>query len=413
MDKNSSFGQSAPGFVLPKVGATWTVSEEKFFRPLLSVFNSMRVRASWGTTGRSPVPGSAITTLVAAPYNIIGGSNVAGAVPGNPGNSDLKPERGTEFEAGIDASFLHDRLTLDVTYFHKVTDNLIIQEPVPPSLGFSSNPFANLGSVLNSGFEVSLNYSAFHSRNFDWDINLGANTLHNELTSLGGIAPFNLGIGRTIVGQQLGVEAANSILAVNTATNVVTVSDSLTPVGNQFPTFEWHLTNSFTIAKNFRFSALFDAKTGFSVLNETQFFRETQLVRSNARLDPTVLGPVEFLRRFGNQTPGAASFVDSTGKAYTVATADQDYFQSGNFVRLREISVTYTVPPNYLSLFHNKIAGASVSLAMQNVKLWTRYQGPDPEVISAPTGVAGAFFREDFLTLPSPRATTLRFNFTF
>ncbi len=425
VDKNSSFGTSAPGFVLPKVGGTWTISDEKFFQPITKYVNSLRVRASWGTTGRSPLPGSALTTLNTAPYNLIGGSNVAGAVPGNPGNAGLKPEKGTEFESGIDASFFHDRLTADLTYFHKVTDNLIIQQPVPISLGYATNPYANVGSVLNEGFELTLNYNALHSRYVDWDINLGANTLHNELTSLGGLAPFNLGIGRTIVGQQLGVEAANKVLSANLATGIVYVSDTLTPVGNQFPTLEWHLTNSFTLFKNFRVSALLDAKKGFSVLNETAYFRETQLVRSNARLDPTVLGPLEYLRRYGNLTAGQPSFIDSmypalaqagsaaaSAHSYTVATADQDFFMPGDFVRLRELSVTYTIPPKYFSLFKDKVTGGTVSLAMQNVKLWTNYPG-DPEVISNPNGVGGAFFREDFLTLPNPRQTTLRFDFTF
>ena len=413
VDKNSSFGTDAPGFVLPKVGGSWVISEEKFFQPLTKVVNSLRVRASWGTTGRSPLPGAAIQTLVAAPFNLNSGSNIAGAIPGNPGNTDLKPEKGTEFEAGLDAGFLHDRLTATVTYFRKSTSDLLIQQPVPVSLGFASNPWANLGSVLNEGLEVTLAYNAVHTRNFDWDIHAGANTLHNELTSLGGIAPFNLGVGRTIIGQQLGVMAANKVLSVNTATNQVFVSDSLTPVGNQLPTFEWNLTNTFTVFKNFRINALLDAKTGFNIYNLTQYFRETQLVRSNARLDPKVLGPTEFLRRFGNQTPGQPSFVDSLGHSYTVATANGDYFQAGDFVRLREISVAYLVPSQYLNIFHNKISSASVTFALENVALWTKYQGPDPEVVSNPAGIGGAFAREDFLTLPNPRMTTLRFDFSF
>jgi TonB-linked SusC/RagA family outer membrane protein len=422
VDKNSSFGSSAPGFVLPKVGGTWTLSEEKFFQPLTKVVNSLRLRAAWGTTGRSPQPGSAITTLVAAPFNLNSGGNIAGAIPGNPGNQNLKPEKGTEFETGIDAAFLHDRLTIDLNYFHKVTNQLIIQQPVPVSLGFNANPYVNLGSVENSGFELTVNYNVLHMRNFEWDVRGGANTLHNELTSLGGIPPFNLGIGRTIVGQQLGVEAANKILSANTQTGIVYVSDSLTPVGNQLPTLEWSLTNTFTVFKNFRVTALLDAKKGFSVLNYTAYFRETQLVRSNARLDPTVLGPTEFLRRFGNPVAGQPSFIDSlyvAGSAtasqhtYTVATADQDYYQPGDFVRLRELSVAYSVPGNLLGSLKNKISSASITLALQNVALWTRYGGPDPEVVSNPTGVAGAFFREDFLTLPNPKRTSLRFDFTF
>ena len=71
---------------------------------------------------------------------------------------------------------------------------------------FSSNPLANIGSVENSGLELALNISAINRQNVRWDIRAGANTLHNELTSLGNVIPFPLGgVGRTIVGQQLGV----------------------------------------------------------------------------------------------------------------------------------------------------------------------------------------------------------------
>ncbi len=206
-----------------------------------------------------------------------------------------------------------------------------------------------------------------HVRNFDWDIRGGANTLHNQLTRASATSRRStLGVGRTVVGQQLGVEVANKVLSTNLASGVVYVSDTLTPVGNQLPTLEWSFTNTFTLFKNVRVTALFDAKKGFSVLNETAYFRETQLVRSNARLDPTVLGPTEFLRRFGNQTPGQPSFIDSgyvagsataSAHTYTVATADQDYYQPGDFVRLRELSVAYTLPQTYLGVFHNKICG--------------------------------------------------------
>jgi hypothetical protein len=61
----------------------------------------------------------------------------------------------------------------------------------------------------------------------------------------------------------------------------------------------------------------------------------------------------------------------------------------------------------------NAVQGATVAFAMQNVKLWTNYQGADPEVVSNPAGTGGQFSRQDFLTLPNPKKTVLRVNFTF
>ncbi len=409
IDKNSSFGTAAPAFVLPKVGASWAISEEDFFQPLSGIVNTLRLRAAYGTTGRSPNPGDALTTLVAAPYNI-SGSTAAGAIPGNPGNGDLKPERGTEFEAGLDAGFFNNRMSAELTYFKKTTKDLIIAKPVPPSLGFSTNPLANIGSVLNSGFELALNYSALNRQNVRWDIRAGANTLHNELTSLGAVLPFALGgVGRTIVGQQLGVPVSKRIESINATTNVVTVSDTLAPMGNLFPTLEWNLSNTVTLFKNFRVSALVDAKRDFIIHNNTAFFRETQLVRSNLRLDPTALSAQERLRRYGNPTSGQPAFVTNKGNAATVNDVRDAFLERGDFVKLREISATYTVPKSLARKMNGVVDGASVTFAMQNIKTWTDYSGADPE-LNAQTG---AFSREDFLTLPNPRKTVLRFNFTF
>jgi len=409
IDKNSSFGSTAPAFVLPKIGGSWALSEESFFDPFTRVINTLRLRAAYGTTGRSPNPGDALTTLVASPYNIVG-TTAAGAVPGNPGNANLKPERGTEFEAGLDAGFFKNRLSAELTYFKKTTKDLIIARPIPPSLGFNANPLANVGNVLNSGFELSLNLAAIQTKNLRWDIRAGANTLHNELTSLGTVLPFALGAqGRTIVGQQLGVYVSKAVQSIDVANNKVIVSDTLTPIGNLFPTAEWNLTNTFTIFKNLRLSALIDSKRNFKVQNFTAYFRETQLVRSNLRLDPTVLPARERLRRYGDLTPGNPAFVTTAGKSATVSDVVDGFVETGDFTRLREISATYTLPNLRIPGFGSGIQGGSVTFAMQNIKLWTNYSGADPEV----NAQSGAFSRQDFLTLPNPKKTVVRFNLNF
>jgi TonB-linked SusC/RagA family outer membrane protein len=409
IDKNSSFGTESPSFVLPKVGGSWAISEEKFFDKMAKYVNTLRLRAAWGTTGRSPGPGQALTTLSAAPY-YIGTTENAGAVLGNPGNANLKPERGVEYEAGLDAGFFKNRVSAELTYFNKVTNDLILAEPIPPSLGFASNPLANIGSVVNSGLELALNIAAVDQRNFRWDIRAGVNTLHNELTSLGGIAPFALGAqGRTLVGQQLGVYVSKKIQSIDVAAKKVIVSDTLVPMGNLFPTLEWNLTNTWTVARNFRFSALLDAKRNFMVQNFTAYFRETQLVRSNLRLDTLALSPYERLRRFGDLTPGHPAFVTTKGNAETVSNVVDAYIEPGDFVKLRELSATYTLPGALLRGMGQRVQSASITLAMQNIKIWTNYSGSDPEI----NAQSNAFSRQDFLTLPNAQKTILRVNLTF
>jgi TonB-linked SusC/RagA family outer membrane protein len=409
IDKNSSFGTTAPAFVLPKVGVSWAVSEEKFFERYQRFVNTLRVRAAWGTTGRSPAPGNALTTLVALPYNLTG-TTTAGAIPGNPGNAKLKAERGTEFEAGLDAGFFDNRLSAELTYFNKTTSDLIIARPIPPSLGFNANPLANIGTVVNRGVELSLNINAIRRRNVQWDVRAGINTLHNELTSLGGLSPFPLGgAGRTLVGQQLGVFVSKKIQSIDVANNKVIVADTLTPMGNLFPTLEWNLTNTVTLFKNLRLSALLDSKRDFLVQNNTAYFRETQLVRARERVDVTYLSAYERLRRYGDLTPGRPAFVTITGKSESVSNVIDAFLEQGDFTRLREVSATYTLPSTWVKGLGQSVQGVSVTFAMQNVNLWTNYSGADPEV----NAQAGAFSRQDFLTLPNPKKTVFRVNFTF
>ena len=412
VDKNSAFGAAAPAFVLPKVGATWTLSDEPSLARWTRYFSSLRVRTSWGTTGRSPAPGAALTTLVASPYNITG-ATLNGAIPGNPGNAALKPERGTEYEAGLDASFWKDRISAELTYYNKQTKDLIIAKPIAPSLGFNSNPLRNIGSVVNSGVELGLTVAAVQMNNFEWDIRAGINTLHNELTSLGGVAAFAPGGSfshtRAMLGQQLGVYVSKRIKSIDEATGIVVVADTVSPVGNLYPTLEWNVSNSFTIMRDFRVTALVDSKRDFITDNFTDFYRETQLVRGQNRLDPNKLSRRERLRRYGNDTPGKPAFVTVTGSVATQNDVYEAWEQPGDFVRFRELSISYNVPKRFLSSLRNTVQSASIQFAMQNLKLWTKYEGPDPEVVTD----SGNFSRADFFTLPTPKRSLLRVNITF
>ncbi|MHB1168348.1 MAG: SusC/RagA family TonB-linked outer membrane protein [Longimicrobiales bacterium] len=156
VDQFSSFGEKADPFFLPQAGVSYVISDESFWDPIASIVPSMRLRVAYGTTGRAPSAGAALETYSAQPYAIIPGESGSGVTPDRPGNFDLKPERGTEYEAGFEAGFFDQRLGLDVTYFHKRTTDLILTVPVPPSSGFSSNPFRNIGEVLNKGWEVAV-----------------------------------------------------------------------------------------------------------------------------------------------------------------------------------------------------------------------------------------------------------------
>lgn len=404
-DNASSFGTASRWVFLPKIGGSWVVSEEPFWP--LDLVNSLRLRAAWGQTGRIPEAGASLTTLQSAPY--LEGAVVApGAVPQNPGNDSLKFERGEEVELGVDAGLFNDRLGLELTYFHKVSKDLILRQPLPPSLGYTQNPFVNIGSVLNRGVEIAGTLVPVNTRSLSWDIRVGATTLHNEVTDMGGIAPFGTD-NRVQEGMQVGAWVSNKIISIDDATGVVTVEDTLSFAGDVLPTFEGSVSSNITLLRNLRIYGAFDTKRGHKVHNLTDFFRETQLVRSNNRLDTLVLSRHERLRRYGNPTTGQPAFVTPTGGTKTVNDVREAYLQDGDFIRFREFSVTYALPSGMARAF--RAQAASVSVGGQNLRLWTDYEGFDPEVVSvAQTGINN---RRDFFTEPPVQRWTVRLNFTF
>lgn len=409
-DNASSFGEESKWVSLPKIGVSWVASEEPFWT--IPFVNTLRLRAAWGSTGRIPGPGSSLTTLQSVPY--YDGSIVApGAVAQNPGNPGLRFERGEEFEGGFDAGLFDDRLGIELTYFSKVSKDLLLQQPQSPSRGFLENPFVNIGAMVNRGLEISVTAMPVNTPTLSWDVRLGANTLHNEVTDMGDIPAFGT-LNRVEEGMQVGAWVSNRILDINEATGEVLVTPDRQFFGNVLPTFEGNVSTNLTLFRNLRIYGLLDTKRGHKVRNFTDFFRETQLVRSDNRLDTLKLSRHERLRRYGNPTPGALAFVTQPGCTNallcgkTVNDVQEAYIQDGDFVRLRELSVTYTLPPRFASTLGAQ--AASVTIAGQNLAIWTDYEGYDPEVVS---NAGAAFNRDDFFTQPPVRRFVFRVNLTY
>ncbi len=413
MDANSSFGNTSEWFFLPKAGISYVISQEPWWN--LGLINTFRLRAAYGVSGRSPSPGASLNTLTATPY-MLGGAVQQGAILRNPGNDSLKAERGEEIEFGFDAGFLNDRVGLEMTYYVKTSKDLLLERPLPGSEGYSFNPFVNIGELKNKGLEVAFTAQPISSQNLGWDFRVGFSTLDSKITDMGGILPFGT-TNRFMEGQQPGVFVGNRIRSIDETTGIVTVSDDLEPIGNLNPAYEGNFSTNLTLFRNLRLYASLDGKGDFYIYNNTAFFRETQSVRSDNRLDPDKLSRLERLRRYGNPTAGQPAFVRErlVSGFPTTATVNEvrdAFVEKGDFLKLREVSVTYTLPTGLASAF--RASGASITLAGQNLATWTNYSGFDPEVISniAATGL-NAFTRTDFLTLPTPRRFIVRLNAQF
>jgi TonB-dependent starch-binding outer membrane protein SusC len=406
IDQNSAFANNTESFFLPKVGISYVVSEEDFWKRF-GFINTLRVRAAFGTTGRAPNPGAALQTYTNAPFVLDNGVQGAGVIPANPGNEKLRAERGQELETGFEAGMWNDRLGLEMTYFNKITKNLLLQRPIPPSLGFSQNPFINVGEVLNRGVETSVRFSPIQMKNIALDARATLATLRNELTSLGGTAPFTTGvngINQYRENQPLGVYFTNRVKSVDVARGVAVVSDTAELAGTPIPKYEGTFSGDLTLFGNLRISGLAEFKGGHKKFNTTPYFREKSFTSEERFQRRDELPAEERLRLFG-------PYVNTRGGTVATQLVIENYLEDASFVRFRELSATYSLPSSWASRL--RASNASITVGGRNLALWTDYSGGwDPESITyvPATGVA---FAADFLTMPQPQRFFMRLNFGF
>ncbi len=401
-DRNSAFGGKVGTIYLPKAGASWVLSEEGFFKDRISAVNLLRLRAAYGVTGRAPIVGTSLETWAPAPAAQTGAS-----IPGldllNPGNPDLRPERGSEYEIGFEAGLFGDRIGLEFTHFNKTTKDLILQRQLPTSVGYAQNPYVNIGSVLNRGIETSINAQVFDRGRNALDVRLSMSTLRNELTSLGDIPAFGTS-PRFAEGFPLSSFFSRRILSVDAARNVAVVSDTLQYKGTIFPRREAAVFANLTLLGSWRITAQVDGKFGATGKDETWQYRTRSVVRTRDAVDPSALTAEQRLPLLG-------PYVDSKGAAVAPALVEDPFFSSADFVRFRELALTYTVPSTVARRM--RTSRATVTFGGRNLGLWTNYTGNDPETISDNAGPGDQFATTEFFNMPPTRRFYLRLSLDY
>lgn len=402
LDQNSSFGEDVPTFFLPKVGASWVISEEPFFD--VGWVDQLRLRGAFGTTGNAPEGGRDLRTYTPARYTDPGTGTISpGVVLGNPGNPDLRAERGEEFEAGLDASLLGSRMDVTLTYFHKTSSDLILQRPIPPSLGFREDPFDNIGEVVNKGLEFTVGGDVFRGEDFTWSLRTAMSTLDNELTDLGDLEPFGANETRFEPGYPLASVFVRDVVEVDTENDRAIVSDDLVFVGPPQPEFEGSVQSTMSVLGHFTVAAQADWRMGQIVNEATGDIRDNAFFNSRERIDPDFLSEEERLRRFG-------PFFTADGTPVSAGQVDDAYQQKGDFLRLREVAVSAELPDPWLRWL-GPVEGARLKLAGRNLALLTDYGGEDPEAIA--NIATSAFQSYTFFTLPVERRFIASLQFDF
>ncbi|MGZ8377151.1 MAG: SusC/RagA family TonB-linked outer membrane protein [Gemmatirosa sp.] len=399
-DNNSAFGQNFTTQYYPGAGLSYVLSEEGFF-PFKEQIDQLRLRLKWGQSGNRP------GTTAALPFfggntAIINGAQLPGLIFQTNGNAELKPATVAELEYGVDFTGFNNRVSIELTQYNKKTTNDLISRILPPSYGTGATArFENIGQVRNWGTEFLLNVQPLQRANFGWDFVINGSRNSNELEDLGPVPPIIGATVRQIEGYPLNgfwqrpytFADANGDGLIGTSEIRVAPSDSAQFIGYSVPRTEIVFQNGFDFFnKRLRFVGQLDYKGGFKVLNLTERFRCSDFRNSEDRNDPNI-----------SLDRQARCVAAQAGASQTFA----GYMEDGDFVRLRELSLTARVPESFV----RRIRGAqslNLTFAARNLALWTDYTGIDPEASYGQGDV-----QQNFLTQPPLRTYSLRVNLGF
>ncbi|MDQ4079123.1 MAG: SusC/RagA family TonB-linked outer membrane protein [Gemmatimonadota bacterium] len=421
-DDNSSFGTNFDWIVYPKASMSWVLSEEPMLQNAISSakIDELRFRAAWGQAGRAPAPYSAVQTYTVDRVTFASGNATTTQSALRTlafGNPDLKPERGDEFEVGLDVAGLDGKVGAEFTYYEKLMKDLIIAVATPPSQGFASSQNRNMGRSRNSGVELAIFGTPVRLTNFTWDARLNVATNKNKLLTLGPLPSGAPRLTESVSGQSYAVSQVHRIgyplggywarfprrnadgspVIVNGAVQF----DTSVFVGRSQPSREIGFSTTFTLFKYFRIFGLLDYKGGHYLLNIKEWNRclganDNCAFANNPRV------------RFP-QT--AADSLLNKELAYHRSTLGWSaYLEKADFTKLRDLSLTIMVPERWAA--RAGAQSANVVLAGHNLTLWTDYTGLDPEVNNY-SNRAGGYARADVYAAPMTKRYSFALQFTY
>lgn len=400
MDNNSVFGADIKRIFYPKFSGSWVVSDEKWFH--VSHMDNLRLRAAWGQAGKAPAAYAATRTYSSGVTTLANATSVSALYAAAYGNPKLEPERGTEIEAGFDASAFGGRAGLEFTFYNKHMTNGLLSTTVAPSTGFNSTYLLNLLNMTNRGTEATVTATPIQSKNLAWNARLNMATNHSKLISFGDNRPGSLYGDYTGVqglwpgyplygyfGRGPKLDASGNVMTQNG----VALAGDTTYIGPSSPTREVGFSNTITVFKNVSLFALLDYKGGH-YLFDVRDWRRNYASLTEFMLDP-------------KSDPNTVAMY----KAWSGPTGfvSKPWIMPADFLKLRDVSVTYTLPQNLAHAVRTD--RASVTLSSHNVlTLWTKYKGLDPE-----SNFNGAtdFIRTDGWTMPPLRRISASLNVSF
>ena len=468
-DGSSRFADGHRWGWFPSAALAWKISNESFMKGTSNVINNLKLRLGYGSTGNQNLADWAYMALLSSKSTPWG----TGVLTANNANPDLTWETTDSYNIGLDLNMLSNRIEFIFDWYYKKTRNLLLQIPLPAYLGSSgngaaSNPWSNVGSMSNRGVEMTLNTVNIDKAGFQWRSNLVFSLNRNKVIGLDTESStidktFQVGsdvstVTRTSVGHPIGqfwgykvigrFDKAEDFYYKDGNGNVKAVAlpegssigkdktwigdyifedvnndgvinnQDETNIGNPLPDFTYGIGNTFSW-KGFDLTIFFSGSYGNDVINYNRRFLED--VRSNSNLlgsaaNYAKLGvidanlPADDFRNLYVTNAGVTRLPRLSASSTNANNRMSDlYIEDGSYLRLQNISLSYTLPKNIVRKI--KLENIKVYMNLQNVYTWTKYNGFDPEV--------GAMYGDALMTgldygrYPSPRIYTFGLNVSF
>lgn len=431
--------------IFPAISASWKISSEPFFSGLKQYVNLLKLRTSWGQVGNvALVPRySWNVPMKTIKDPVIHGKNSDVTITNawyasSISVRDLKWETTEQYGLGLDMGLFGDKLTFGLDYFHKITKDLIEKVPVPSVLGVEEEPYGNVGKVLNNGVELSVNYNQtigevqlkmFGNMSYinNKVLDLGTRQEMVHTNTINSLKPLASTVGQPWYSYKLiktaGIFKTQEEIDNYTWTDpdtglkkiiqpnakpgdlkfedynndgIINTSDSRY-LGSFMPTVTYGFGASLAW-RGFDFNVIFQGIAGNKIFNG---FKQIGLTgrQQGGNMLKDILKSWTYDKN--SNIPRLALTDDSNGN---FSTPSDFYLEDGSYMRLKNITLGYTLPKSLLSRAGLRNNNVRFYVSGENLLTFTKYSGFDPEVGN---------FGIDAGTYPVARIFSLGLNFNF
>lgn len=425
-DGSSRFGKKHRWGTFPSVSVAWRASQEKWF-PKNDYINDLKVRAGYGVTGSQASVGNysylASYNTSVYPFGISSGNQTA-LVSSTLANPYIHWEEVAQTNIGFDASLFNSRVMFSFDAYLKETRDMLVKASIPITSGFedTTTTYTNAGKVRNQGIEMSLhtinltgelgwetNLTATYNKNKIKDLNSDVpyyiNQINNSyVTMLAKDYPINVFYGYVTDGifqnqsevnthaVQPGTEPGDIRFRDLNNDGVINDSDR-TVIGNPNPSWLFSMNNSLSY-KGFELSVFLQGIAGNKIYNANNIDNTGMAAAYNQTTD--------VLKRWQGEGTSNSMPRAVFGDPNQNTRVSDRFVENGSYLRLKNITLSYTFPKQWLQ--KAQIENARLSLSCENVATITGYSGFDPEV-----GINGI----DQNRYPISRTFSLGLNFNF